>query len=82
MMKIVCFAAAAGPVGLEGELGIVRGRSWGGPGNVFICNKKNMGNAVHVCLSSLFLWCLLQLVCVYRGIFINTVITKSKYTAE
>lgn len=82
MMKTACFAAAAGPVGQGGELGIARRRSWGGPGNLFICNKKNMGNAVHVGRSSLFSWCSLQLVCVYRGIFINTVITESKYTAE
>lgn len=41
-----------------------------------------MDNAAHVGHPSQFLWGLLQLVCVYRGIFINTVATQSKYTAE
>lgn len=44
--------------------------------------KKNTDNAAHVGHPSQFLRCLLQLVCVYRGIFINTVATQSKYTAE
>lgn len=78
-MKTAWFAAAAGALwDRRREQGIQEKAFLQGPDKIFISNKKNMDNAAHVGHPSQFSWCLLQLVCVYRGILLILLLHRAK----